>query len=277
MENKNIACRIFKEQIDLVLALPEEDRAEVLYKAIISVFNQFENQNENAYVSVSVSESVSIIGKKVFNLLEKNIVCKEFSNNYGGKRIGAGKKKTEKPNQIENQNDNQIEKQVDIQKEITESTMFKAGGQLWTMPMQFRKLAKKYWTESEIREIEISHSCHEDLVELSINDLLASNPPKPKTTKFVKPTVEEIKAYCQERNNNIDPQYFFDYYEGKGWLIGKTPMKDWKAAVRTWEKNNFNHPQQPQRKNWSNYVGEGSFLKDPKDDPFYADIFNKKD
>ena len=275
MENKNIACRIFKEQIDLVLALPEEDRAEVLYKAIISVFNQFENQNENAYVSVS--ESVSIIGKKVFNLLEKNIVCKEFSNNYGGKRIGAGKKKTEKPNQIENQNDNQIEKQVDIQKEITESTMFKAGGQLWTMPMQFRKLAKKYWTESEIREIEISHSCHEDLVELSINDLLASNPPKPKTTKFVKPTVEEIKAYCQERNNNIDPQYFFDYYEGKGWLIGKTPMKDWKAAVRTWEKNNFNHPQQPQRKNWSNYVGEGSFLKDPKDDPFYADIFNKKD
>ena len=145
------------------------------------------------------------------------------------------------------------------------------------MPSQFRKLAKKHWTESEIREIEISHSCHEDLVELSINDLLASNPPKPKTTKFVKPTVEEIKAYCQERNNNIDPQYFFDYYEGKGWLIGKTPMKDWKAAVRTWEKNNFNRPQQPQRKNWSNYVGEGSFLKDPKDDPFYADIFNKKD
>lgn len=165
----------------------------------------------------------------------------------------------------------------DNSKKITEETMFKAGGQLWTMPLQFRKLAKKYWTESEIRDIEISHSCHEDLVELSINDLLASNPPKPKTTKFVKPTVEQIKAYCQERNNNIDPQYFFDYYEGKGWLIGKTPMKDWKAAVRTWEKNNFNRPQQPQRKNWSNYVGEGSFLKDPKDDPFYADIFNKKD
>lgn len=275
MENKNIACRIFKEQIDLVLALPEQDRAEVLYKAIISVFNQFENQNENAYVSVS--DSVSIIGKKVFNLLEKNIVCKEFSNNYGGKRIGAGKKKTEKHNQIENQNDNQIEKQVDIQKEITESTMFKAGGQLWTMPMQFRKLAKKYWTESEIREIEISHSCHEDLVELSINDLLLSNPPKPKTTRFVKPTVEEIEAYCKERNNRIDPEEFFNHYEGNGWKVGSNSMKDWKAVIRTWEKRDFNRPQQPQRKNWSNYVGEGSFLKDPKDDPFYADIFNKKD
>ena len=165
----------------------------------------------------------------------------------------------------------------DNSKKITEETIFEAGGQLWTMPLQFRKLAKKYWTESEIREIEIEHSCHEGNVKLSINDLLLSNPPKPKTTRFVKPTVEEIEAYCKERNNGINAQYFFDSYEGKGWLIGKTPMKDWKAAVRTWEKNNFNRPQQPQKKNWSNYVGEGSFLRDAKDDPFMAEIYNKKD
>ncbi|MBR2028250.1 MAG: hypothetical protein IKA10_04575 [Oscillospiraceae bacterium] len=96
-DKKNIACRIFKEQIELIQQLPENERAEVLYKAIISAFNQFdnqiENQNENAYVSVSVSDSVSVLSKTVFSLLKKNIVCKEFSNNYGGKRIGAGKKK----------------------------------------------------------------------------------------------------------------------------------------------------------------------------------------
>ena len=52
---------------------------------------------------------------------------------------------------------------------------------------------------------------------------------------FTKPSVEEVKAYCQERNNGIDANSFVDYYESKGWLIGKNHMKDWKAAVRTWE------------------------------------------
>jgi len=56
-----------------------------------------------------------------------------------------------------------------------------------------------------------------------------------------KPSVEEIKIYCIERKNSVDPQKFFDYYESKGWLIGKSPMKSWQAAVRTWEKNNFDN------------------------------------
>lgn len=55
--------------------------------------------------------------------------------------------------------------------------------------------------------------------------------------RFLKPTVEQIKSYCQERNNGLDAQQFYDFYESKGWLVGKTKMKDWKASVRTWEKN----------------------------------------
>ena len=57
------------------------------------------------------------------------------------------------------------------------------------------------------------------------------------TTKkrFVKPTLEEITAYCNERNNNINPKKFYDFYESKGWRIGITPMKDWKACIRNWE------------------------------------------
>lgn len=55
-------------------------------------------------------------------------------------------------------------------------------------------------------------------------------------SKFVKPSVEEIAAYCAERNNNIDPQQFFDFYESKGWKVGNQSMKDWRAAVRTWER-----------------------------------------
>lgn len=51
------------------------------------------------------------------------------------------------------------------------------------------------------------------------------------------PTVEEVKEYCKERNNSVDAETFVDFYSAKGWLIGKNKMKDWKAAVRTWEKN----------------------------------------
>lgn len=56
---------------------------------------------------------------------------------------------------------------------------------------------------------------------------------------FVKPTIEEIAAYCRERNNAIDAEAFFAFYESKGWKIGKTPMKSWKMAVVTWEKNGY--------------------------------------
>ena len=63
---------------------------------------------------------------------------------------------------------------------------------------------------------------------------------KEKKKIFKKPSVEEVKEYCQQRNNNIDPEYFIDYYETKDWLIGKNKMKDWKACVRTWEKRDFN-------------------------------------
>ena len=52
---------------------------------------------------------------------------------------------------------------------------------------------------------------------------------------FIVPSLQEVSAYCQERNNNVDSQKFFDFYESKGWMVGKNKMKDWKAAVRTWE------------------------------------------
>lgn len=59
---------------------------------------------------------------------------------------------------------------------------------------------------------------------------------------FVKPTTEEVKAYCGERKNNVNAEKFVDFYESKGWLIGKNPMKDWKACVRTWEKGSTSPP-----------------------------------
>ena len=65
---------------------------------------------------------------------------------------------------------------------------------------------------------------------------------KEKKDIFRKPTFEEVQAYCQERNNGIDPEQFIDYYESKGWVVGKSKMKDWKACVRTWERNRKGKP-----------------------------------
>ena len=54
--------------------------------------------------------------------------------------------------------------------------------------------------------------------------------------KFIKPTIEEIEEYCKERNNGINANAFYDFYEAKDWYIGKNKIKDWKACVRTWEQ-----------------------------------------
>ena len=66
--------------------------------------------------------------------------------------------------------------------------------------------------------------------------------PKENSTRFTKPTGEEVQEYCNERNNGINAQHFVDFYESRGWKIGNSSMKDWKAAVRTWEQRQ-NMPQ----------------------------------
>lgn len=60
--------------------------------------------------------------------------------------------------------------------------------------------------------------------------------------RFKKPTLEEVAAYCRERKNNVNPQRFIDFYTSKGWKVGKEPMKDWKACIRTWEQDEKDKP-----------------------------------
>ena len=71
-------------------------------------------------------------------------------------------------------------------------------------------------------------------VNVNVNDNVINNNKK---TIQKKPTIEEIENYCKERNNNVNANAFYDFYESKDWYIGKNKMKDWKACVRTWERN----------------------------------------
>ena len=66
-----------------------------------------------------------------------------------------------------------------------------------------------------------------------IEDSINNNTPQ---KRFVKPTIEEVQAYCDERNNGVDAQRWYDYYESNGWKVGRNPMKDYKAAIRNWER-----------------------------------------
>ena len=68
-------------------------------------------------------------------------------------------------------------------------------------------------------------------------DNIADKPPRP---RFVPPTVEEVREYCLSRKNGVDPDRFVAYYTSNGWMVGRNKMKDWKSAVHTWERSEYN-------------------------------------
>lgn len=102
----------------------------------------------------------------------------------------------------------------------------------------------------------------------SIRDITPPNPPK-RGKRFTPPTVDEVRAYCRERSNNVDAEKFVDFYTAKGWKVGKNPMKDWKAAVRTWERRATDAPQTS--------TFSSGMMQRPKDDvaKVLADLGNR--
>lgn len=93
-----------------------------------------------------------------------------------------------------------------------------------------------------------SEQCHDDIegesvsvsdsVSVSVSDSVSDKKRESARARFTPPTVAEVQDYCRERGNGIDADRFVDFYESKGWKVGSSPMKNWKAAVRTWEQRN---------------------------------------
>ena len=95
--------------------------------------------------------------------------------------------------------------------------------------------------------------------------------PEAKTTTikekvFIKPTLEEIQNYCLERKNNVNPEQFYDFYESKGWFVGKSKMKDWRSAVRTWERNSFPTKQKTKKESSVVYYSQEEIEKQKQED-----------
>ena len=76
-------------------------------------------------------------------------------------------------------------------------------------------------------------------IDINIDKDIDIKADKPQRKRFSPPSVDEVREYCFERGNNVDPEKFVDYYTANGWMAGKNKMKDWRAAVRTWERNGF--------------------------------------
>ena len=88
----------------------------------------------------------------------------------------------------------------------------------------------------------------DNLGKVNVGEVIEEAVPPTRTKKFTPPTVDEVKEYCEERGNSVNPQRFVDYYSSNGWMVGKNKMKDWKAAVRTWEQNDKPQGRQPAAK-----------------------------
>lgn len=96
----------------------------------------------------------------------------------------------------------------------------------------FRQISDKSTPEIELeKDIEIEKEIHSSAKSTTT-----------KRKRFEKPTLSQITQYCLERNNNVNAEQFYDYYESNGWKVGKNSMKDWKACVRTWERNGYDRP-----------------------------------
>lgn len=79
-----------------------------------------------------------------------------------------------------------------------------------------------------------SLECHADVTKS--DESKSKSKRQSKSKSFIKPTIEELTAFIREENLSIDPNYFYDYYESNGWVVGKTHMKDWKATLRNWNR-----------------------------------------
>ena len=93
-------------------------------------------------------------------------------------------------------------------------------------------LVNQMSTEDKIEEDRL----REDKIEEVVTPAISGR----RIIRFRKPTIDEIVVYCSENDFKLDAHRFYDYYESNGWRVGKTPMKDWQAAIRNWVRNEQN-------------------------------------
>ena len=203
--------------------------SELIVYAVIWGFTQDGNQwctASQAYIARWANISTRGLRKVLDKLEEKGLLIKETNTCKKGLEC---KYRAVRPNEEEQESDGN---KVPIR---SEQSSYPDGNKV---PIR--------WEQSSDNNIEdnIDNNIKENIIKEKTETEKDSVPEssarsKKVKEKFIKPTIEEIRAYCYERKNMVDPEHFYDHYESNGWKIGKNGMKDWKAAVRTWERNDY--------------------------------------
>ena len=126
-------------------------------------------------------------------------------------------------------------KMIEVQDDATifMAEVNKLIGSEWSSAERMRKLRKNQ--QASLCDGGVTESDTEIEIDIEKDIDKEKEDIKPQK-RFTKPTLEEVQAYCRERNNNVDAQKWYDYYSSNGWKVGRSKMVDWKAAIRTWER-----------------------------------------
>lgn len=153
---------------------------------------------------------------------------------WGGSRCGCGRKK-------KSSFQDELEKNQDFKMQLEKlENLKKNQDELEKLENEQKETKEKKNAPLTIPQEENKNNKNNTPIYTSSRCSDVCVPPPEK--KFKKPTVDEVEAYCRERQNNVDAGKFWDFYEAKGWKVGKSPMKDWRSAVRTWEREDVRKP-----------------------------------
>jgi hypothetical protein len=203
-----------------------------LYWSIVEMLYEKGGYIENSYIPTiafdlrTTTESIESLVKD-FGLFSCD--KKRFFSESILKRLNVRAEKSEKARKNIEARWKREEEKYDCNTNVIQTNYDRNTNELQT------KYDRNTIKENKIKEYIKENNIKEKEKEMSKEKDKESLPPK-SALRFTPPTLQEVKAYCNERNNSVDAKKFVDFYESKGWMVGKNKMKDWKAAVRTWER-----------------------------------------
>jgi len=204
------------EKIKIIQAMPEGDALLVIWLWLITLAGK---TNEGGYVYLSdtipyTEEMLSVIMNKPLNTVRLAI---DTFTNLGMIEVDI------KGIYLVNFEKYQS---LDKMEQIREQTRLRVAKH--RAKIKEESSVTLHVTQSNATDIDIDKDINKEYIKENIK--------RKSVTTFKKPTIEEIENYCKERNNSVNAEAFYDFYESKNWYVGKNKMKDWKACVRTWEQ-----------------------------------------
>ena len=209
--------------------------------------NETKSESQNADLQGSNQNFAYTNGTRLHMQMKPVCICKSGKNEPKGEDAGVS---ADKVNSGENEGVSAFDK---LMQEIGEENGSESLQKLRERTKENEQEKENFPPYPLYKEKEIDKENKKE------NTILISPVVNTKTARaiFLPPTISEVKEYCEKRKNGISPEQFVNFYQSKGWMIGKNKMKDWKAAVRTWEIQN-------RKNNGNNQTSDNSKFRDSK-------------